>query len=142
MKITAEFEGLTEMEEFADFMARKGGAAYPSATAAPQPAPAQAPPAAPTAFTPAAPAQPAPAQQAPPPAPAAPAQQPPAPVPTAERAYTLDELGRAGAALLEMGKANEVQALVAGFGVASLQELPEGQYGAFAMAMRSMGAPI
>lgn len=141
MVITATFESLMDMQEFADFMAGKGVAAYP-ATAAPQPAQAQALPAASTAYTPAVPAQAMPAQQAPPPTQAASAQQPPAPVPTAERAYTLDELGRAGAALQAMGKDEEVRALVASFGVVTISELPESQYGAFAMAMRSMGAPI
>lgn len=141
MVITATFESLIDMQEFAGFMAGKGEAAHP-ATAAPQPTQAQAPPMAPTAFAPAAPTQAAPGAQANLMQPAAPAQQPPAPVPTAERAYTLDELGRAGAALQAMGKDEEVRALVASFGVVTISELPESQYGAFAMAMRSMGAPI
>ena len=63
-------------------------------------------------------------------------------MPTAAPSYTLDDLGRAGVALQQAGKAEEVRALVTSFGVESLQQLPEAQYGAFATALRSLGAPI
>lgn len=141
MVFKAKFDSLEEMKEFAGFMAGRGGS--PQAGA-------------PTAATATAPAQPAavpdpvgsamPAQNA---AAAMPAAQPvtaassaqPA-VPTSAPVYTLEDLGRAGVALQEAGKVNEVQALVASFGVTTLQELPAEQYGAFATALRSMGAPI
>ncbi len=160
MEITARFVNLEEMREFADFItapngpgqgsAQQMGAAPSGQTAAPvaqpaaahsitPPAPAAQPPAQPVPAAPAAPTpvQP-PAQQTPP----VPAQQAQTAVPTTAPTYTLEDLGRAGVAAQEMGKDAEVRALVASFGVSTLQELPETQYGAFAMALRSMGAPI
>lgn len=144
MVFKAKFDSLEEMKEFADFMAGRDG--LPQAGA-------------PTPATPTAPAQPAavpdPASSAMPaqnaadtipaaqPVIAAPAVQPTQPaVPTSAPVYTLEDLGRAGVALQEAEKVNEVQALVASFGVKTLQELPVEQYGAFATALRSMGAPI
>ena len=152
MEITARFVNLEEMREFADFItapngpgqgsAQQMGAAPSGQTAAPvaqpaaahsitPPAPAAQPPAQPV---PAAPAAPTPVQP--------PAQQAQTAVPTTAPTYTLEDLGRAGVAAQEMGKDAEVRALVASFGVSTLQELPETQYGAFATALRSLGAPI
>ena len=154
MEITARFDNLEEMWAFAGFItapnvpaqeaSQQMGAdpsGQPAAPAQPvtPPAPAAQPPAQPAPAAPAAPTpvQP-PAQQTPP----VPAQQAQTAVPTTAPTYTLEDLGRAGVAAQEMGKDAEVRALVASFGVSTLQELPETQYGAFAMALRSMGAPI
>lgn len=143
MKFNVEFEDLKEIVVFADFIKGKTTPAQKTAqqvgTAQQAAAPQQA---APPAYTP-------PAAQAQPPAAqpvqaATPTQQPAQQggVPTASPSYTLEELGRAGVTLMESGKKAELEALVASFGVASLQQLPEAQYGAFATALRSMGAPI
>ena len=148
MEITARFDNLEEMWAFAGFITAPN---VPAQEASQQMG-------ADPSGQPAAPAQPVtpPAPAAQPlarPAPAASAQQPvqtpPVPaqraqpaVPTTAPAYTLEDLGRAGVAVQEMGKDAEVRALVASFGVATLQELPEAQYGAFATALRSLGAPI
>lgn len=139
MKINIEFEDLRETVIFADFINER--------TAPAQSAPAVQP-AAPTPTPAVGQVQPAvqgmgqaaPVQQ--PVQPPAPAQQAQVAVPTTAPAYTLEDLGRAGVAAQEMGKDAEVRALVASFGVASLHELPEAQYGAFATALRSLGAPI
>lgn len=113
---------------------------------------AQAPvvPAAPVAQAPVAPAAPVagtPAVQAPAaPAAQAPAGQPAVPtgtVPTKEPGYTLDDLSRAAITLLDAGHQQaELQQLLAQFGVAALPALPQEQYGAFATALRGLGAKI
>ena len=84
---------------------------------------------------PTAPAQPAPVQQ---PAPA------PQPLPTAAVAqeYTQDQISVAMAGLVSQGKQPEIMALIQGFGVNSLVELPKEQYGALAIKLREMGAQI
>lgn len=148
MEITARFDNLEEMWAFAGFItapnvpaqeASQQMGADPSGQPA---APAQpVTPPAPAAQPPARPAPAASAQQ-PVQTPPVPAQQAQPAVPTTAPAYTLEDLGRAGVAVQEMGKDAEVRALVASFGVATLQELPEAQYGAFATALRSLGAPI
>ena len=84
---------------------------------------------------PAAPAQPAPVQQ---PAPG------PQPLPTTAVAqeYTQDQISVAMAGLVSQGKQPEIMALIQGFGVNSLVELPKEQYGALAVKLREMGAQI
>lgn len=143
MKIEVTFEDIGDMMVFAQFLAPLTGGSAPgraqqAAGTAPAPVQQTAQPAA-AVQPPVPPVQPpAPPAQAPTP-PQQPAQ---SAVPTAAPAYTLDDLGRAGVALMESGKKAEVEALVASFGVASLQQLPEAQYGTFATALRSLGAPI
>ena len=44
--------------------------------------------------------------------------------------------------LMDAGRMNDLQALLAQFGINSLPELPESQRGAFATALRGMGAKI
>lgn len=97
----------------------------PAAPVTPQPAPAQQP----------APVTPPPAQQ---PAPAA------QPLPTTAVApeYTQDQISVAMAGLVSQGKQPEIMALIQGFGVSSLVELPKEQYGALAVKLREMGAQI
>lgn len=90
---------------------------------------------APTAPIGPAPAQPAPVQQ---PAPG------PQPLPTTAVAqeYTQDQISVAMAGLVSQGKQPEIMALIQGFGVNSLVELPKEQYGALAVKLREMGAQI
>ena len=119
----------------------------PGATNAPeqptvQPAPAYVPPAIP--MLPAAPAPQAaqpipqqPAMAAPPPAPTANAQ-PPAAAPT----YTLDQLAKAGADLAQTGKMEQALALLAKYGVQTVNQLQPDQYGAFATELRNLGAQV
>lgn len=118
----------------------------------------------PESVTLAAPASPAPAQQpaptaqfyaAPPFASAfqqpieqyAPAPPAPTPAPTtvpvaAAPTYDLGQLQRAGGALTDMGKRNDVLALMAQFGVSAMTALPKEQYPAFAVALRGLGAQL
>lgn len=98
-----------------------------------------APPQAATDPNPASPQQPAPV----PAAPAAPAPiAPTASVPTAAHAYTADELAKAAMTLMDAGKQMELIQLLASFGVNSIPALPPEQMGAFATALRGMGAQI
>ena len=62
--------------------------------------------------------------------------------PTTEPAYKLDDLSRAGIQLVEVGKQPQLLELLAQFGVDSLPALPVEQYGAFATALRGLGASI
>lgn len=104
----------------------------------------------PTASVPTAPAASAPAASvAPvPTAPATPAAVPTAPVtpapavPTSTHTYTPDELAKAAMPLMDAGKQQELIGLVHQFGASSIPELRPEQYGAFATALRGMGAQI
>lgn len=79
-------------------------------------------------------------QPAPEPPPAAPFA---AVVPTAAApAYTYEDLARAAAPLMDAGKTADLQALLRSFEVPALTLLPKEQYGAFATALRGMGARI
>lgn len=84
----------------------------------------------------------APAAQAPA-VPAAPAQTPTAPAaPTTAPTYTLEQLANAATPLVDAGRSAELSSLLASFGVQALTQLPKEQYGAFATALRGMGAKI
>lgn len=63
-------------------------------------------------------------------------------VPTSMKEYTLDDLARAGMTLMDLGRQDALQKLLAEFGVAALPALPRDQYGAFATALRRLGAQI
>lgn len=63
-------------------------------------------------------------------------------VPTAAPTYTLDALARAGAALAQAGKMNEAMAVLAKYGVQTVNQLKPEQYGAFATELRALGAQI
>ncbi len=76
-----------------------------------------------------------------PPAQNAPAQ-PAAAVPVTAAQYTLDDLARAGMTLMDAGRQADLQGLLSRFGVEALPMLEPGQYGAFATALREMGAQI
>lgn len=78
--------------------------------------------------------QSAPAPQTPPAQPAA--------VPTTEHTYTAEELQVAAVTLVDKGMMAQLQEMLHQFGVSSLPELPAEKYGAFATALRGMGAQI
>jgi len=65
------------------------------------------------------------------------------PVPVAAApTYTLDALAKAGASLAQSGKMEQALALLAKYGVPSVNQLPQEQYGAFATELRGLGAQI
>ena len=123
-------------------------AAAPQTNATPAqpiaPPPAAAIPSAPPTAPPVAQQQPPvvpPVASAPPPA--AP-QTPPAPaVPVAAApTYTLDALAKAGATLAQSGKMEQALALLAKYGVQTVNQLQPEQYGAFATELRALGAQV
>lgn len=95
--------------------------------------------------------QPTPAPVATPtpaPAPAAPAQTvaptnpaPTVPVTTAPT-YTLDQIAKAGASLVDAGKMEQLLALLAKYGVQAVTQLQPDQYGVFATELRTLGAQL
>lgn len=101
--------------------------------------------------TTAVPTQPAPAPVATPtpaPALAAPAQTvaptnpaPAVPVTTAPT-YTLDQIAKAGASLVDAGKMEQLLALLAKYGVQAVTQLQPDQYGVFATELRTLGAQL
>lgn len=98
--------------------------------------------------TPAPVAAPAPAP-APAPTPAAPPVTPmltaaaPAPaVPVTAPTYTLDQIAKAGANLVDAGKMEQLLALLTKYGVQAVTQLTPDQYGAFATELRALGAQI
>lgn len=74
--------------------------------------------------------------------PVTPAQPAMSPVPTTERTYSLDELANAAMTLMDRGMQNQLQELLASYGVEALPALPREMYGNFATALRGMGANI
>ena len=66
----------------------------------------------------------------------------PTPVPTTAISYTLDDLTKAAATLMDKGKIHALQELVKDFGVMAMQELPIEKYGEFAIKLRELGASI
>lgn len=67
----------------------------------------------------------------------------PAPVAPAASTYTVDELARAAAPLMDNATGMQTLCnLLAQFGVQSLQQLPQDKYGAFATELRGLGADI
>ena len=66
----------------------------------------------------------------------------PVAVPTTETQYTLDDLARAGMTVMDAGRQADLQKLLTDFGVEALPMLPKDKYGAFAVALRKMGAQI
>ena len=153
MQITVTFNSLNELKAFTEkVLVGDTGSSVDLRAATEEPAqqtPVQKMPTAPVAPTaPAAP--PAPAAPAAPPAPAAPAAPtapvapatPAAPVPTTQVSYKPDDLARAAMSLLDSGRQPDLIALLGQFGVVSIPDLRPEQYGAFATALRGMGAQI
>ena len=108
---------------------------------APTPAPVAAPASAPAPVAaPASAPAPAPTPAAPPvtPMPTAPAPAVPVTAPT----YTLDQIAKAGANLVDAGKMEQLLALLTKYGVQAVTQLTPDQYGAFATELRALGAQI
>jgi hypothetical protein len=57
-------------------------------------------------------------------------------------AFAYDDLARAASSLMDAGKQQQLLGLISQFGVPALTQLPKEQYGAFATALRQMGARI
>ena len=130
-------------------------ASYPTA---PAPAPAPAAPVSPAPVTPtqtpapttAAPVvapspSPTPVTNAPTAGPtsAAPGNTPAPAVPVAGApTYTLDQISRAGASLVDAGKMQQLLELLGRYGVQAVTQLKPEQYGAFATELRALGAQI
>lgn len=116
-----------------------GGSAKPAVAATTPVAQTAAPAPAPVAQPATAPAMPAPA----PVATNAPVSYPAPNVPLAQPPkYTVDQIMAAGATLMDAGKVNELMNLLHSFGVQAVMDLKPEQLGAFATAMRELGAQI
>lgn len=75
------------------------------------------------------------------PKPTAPVINQPAPAAPAH-VYALPELQAACAPLMDQGKLNELQQVVASFGVTNLLDIPEARYGELATKLRELGARL
>ena len=84
---------------------------------------------------------------------AVPVTQAPAPVPTTTTAapvvpvasapaYTLAQIMKAGASLMDAGKGEDLVALLNRYGIKAINQLPPAQYGAIATELRTLGAQI
>lgn len=151
LKITMEITGLPEaLNNLADAItASTVSAAVSAAPVAVEPVAAPATPA--VNPTMAAPAQPAPTTGtvAPTPAPV-PVQAnakmvtaaPTAPAAPTERSYTLEELSRAGAGLVDRGMMPQLCELLRKYGVQAVTMLDPSQYGALAADLKALGANL
>lgn len=63
-------------------------------------------------------------------------------VPTTVQSYTMDQLAVAATQLVDAGRRGELVGLLQSYGVQALTGLPKDQYGAFATALRGMGARL
>ena len=136
--INVTFETLDEMLRFANRLAGLGQGESCSAPIQESPAP--------VTLVTQTQTQQMPVQQAPVQTQTAPVQQSPASTPaqvqTATPSYTMDDLAGAAVPLMESGRQADLLNLLAQFGVESLPALPKEQYGAFATALRGLGAQI
>ena len=111
--------------------------------AKPFPVQAAAAPAVPRQTAPVVPQQPTPVVPPAPVANVAPQNVPVAGVPLAQPPkYTVDQIMAAGAQLMDAGKVNDLMNLLHSFGVQAVLDLKPEQLGAFATALRDMGAKI
>lgn len=156
-QITVTFDSFEDMREFAEkFLGTEkdpvslGGNVMPVQSAPVTPVtsvapvtpitPVQSAPVTPVAQSaPVTPVQTTPASQT---VPVTPVQPATSPVPTTERTYSLDELANAAMTLMDKGMQNQLQELLASYGVEALPALPREMYGNFATALRGMGANI
>ena len=93
--------------------------------------------------TPVTPVEPtAPTQPVTPVEPTAPTQPVTPAVPVSEKTYTLEDIQRASAALVQGGKIAQLQALLQQFNAISLAHLSQDNFGAFALKLRELGADI
>ncbi len=56
--------------------------------------------------------------------------------------YSLEQIAKAGSALLDAGKMESLQALLTKYGIQAITQLQPEQYGAFATELRALGAQI
>lgn len=84
----------------------------------------------------------APTQKVTPVAPTQPATPTTPAVPVSEKTYTLEDIQRASAALVQGGKIAQLQALLQQFNAISLAHLSQDNFGAFALKLRELGADI
>lgn len=146
-QITVTFDSFEDMKEFAEkFLGTEkvpvslGEKEVPAQTQSIPVTPVQSAPVTPVAQpAPATLVQTTPAEQTVPVTPAQPAM---STVPTTERTYSLDELANAAMTLMDKGMQNQLQELLASYGVEALPALPREMYGNFATALRGMGANI
>lgn len=126
-------------------------ASYPTTPAPAVAAPVAAPvaPVSPAPVTPTATPTPAPGPAVAAPAPTAgpasvtPGNTPAPAVPvTTAPAYTLDQISRAGASLVDAGKMQQLLELLGRYGVQAVTQLQPEQYGTFATELRALGAQI
>lgn len=89
-----------------------------------------------------APVQTAPTPAAPPVTPMPTAAAPTSAVPVTAPTYTLDQIAKAGANLVDAGKMEQLLALLTKYGVQAVTQLTPDQYGAFATELRALGAQI
>lgn len=89
-----------------------------------------------------APVAPAPTPAAPPVTPMPTAAAPAPAVPVTAPTYTLDQIAKAGANLVDAGKMEQLLALLTKYGVQAVTQLTPDQYGAFATELRALGAQI
>jgi hypothetical protein len=112
-----EFNSLEELKDFATNVLRLGQAAAPTA--------------APAATAPAAPI----------PVPTVPAAPVTAAAPTAAKTYTRDDIINASIPLLDTHLA-DLQVLMSKYGIATIQDLQENSFAAFAADLRALGGAI
>ena len=143
MTMTVTFNSFDEMMDFARSLTGQvhGTAVQPAPVREPSQTAVPTAPVAPAASVPTASAAPVPTAPAAPVTPA-PVAQATATVPTSTHTYTPDELAKAAMPLMDAGKQQELIGLVHQFGASSIPELRPEQYGAFATALRGMGAQI
>lgn len=106
----------------------------PTAPVQTAPAPVAPAPVAPTAVPNTPPVAPAPT--------ATPAAAPAPAVPVTAPTYTLDQIAKAGASLVDAGKMEQLLGLLTKYGVQAVTQLNPDQYGAFATELRALGAQI
>lgn len=140
MTMTVTFNSFDEMMDFARSLTGQvhGTAVQPAPVREPSQTAVPTAPVAPAASVPTASAAPVPTASAAP----VPVAQATATVPTSTHTYTPDELAKAAMPLMDAGKQQELIGLVHQFGASSIPELRPEQYGAFATALRGMGAQI
>lgn len=156
MQITVTFDSIEEMKDFTEHILVGDNpaalsAGKPIADIAQAPTEQTAPVMATQTVVPVAPAQPVQMTSAAPVPPVTPVQSvqpaavPTAPVqavPTSTHTYTPDELAKAAMQLMDSGRQNDLLALLQQFGTSSIPSLQPSQYGAFATALRGLGAQI
>lgn len=77
-----------------------------------------------------------------PPTTAVPTQPAPVVPVTTAPTYTLDQIAKAGASLVDAGKMEQLLALLAKYGVQAVTQLQPDQYGVFATELRTLGAQL